>query len=146
MELQLGLERSAAEVASLDTRLLQLEQGGGGDTLARVQPLQEAALPDLSVDTHNQQQTILLTYLTTSAPQPESAAGPVPHGGAAAAGGAGQDRVPAADEGGPGAGAGAAGRGVLSLHSQGGQGVTGGQPGVWCSASKSCIRIASEGS
>ena len=62
MELQLGLERSAAEVASLDTRLLQLEQGGGGDTLARVQPLQEAALPDLSVDTHNQQ-TILLTYL-----------------------------------------------------------------------------------
>ena len=91
MELQLGLERSAAEVASLDTRLLQLEQGGGGDTLARVQPLQEAALPDLSVDTHNQQQTILLTYLTTSAPQPESAAGPVPHGGAAAAGGAGQD-------------------------------------------------------
>ena len=54
VELELGLERSAAEVASLDTRLLQLEQGGGGggggDTLGRVQPLQEAALPDLSVD------------------------------------------------------------------------------------------------
>ena len=130
MELQLGLERSAAEVASLDTRLLQLEQGGGGDTLARVQPLQEAALPDLSVDRYKQQ--TILYYLTTSAPQPESAAGPVPHGGAAAAGGAGQDGVPAADEGRPGAGAGAAGRGVLSLHSQGGQGVTGGQPGVWC--------------
>ena len=54
MELELGLERSAAEVASLDSRLLLLEQGGGGggggDTLGRVQPLQEAALPDLSVD------------------------------------------------------------------------------------------------
>ena len=50
VELELGLERSAAEVASLDTRLLQLEQGGGGDTLGRVKPLQEAALPDLSVD------------------------------------------------------------------------------------------------
>ena len=60
MELQLGLERSAAEVASLDTRLLQLEHlEQGGDTLARVQPLQEAALPDLSVDKYNQQQTIL---------------------------------------------------------------------------------------